>query len=512
MTDLNLDKKKVAKNTILLYGRMVLLMLISLYTSRVVLNALGVVDYGIYSAVGGFVAMLGIVTNSLTAAISRFITFELGKPNNNRMRDVFVASMYIEIALAVIVVIIFESVGVWFLNTHMTIPTERLSAANWILQFSILTFAMNLLNAPYNATIIAHEKMTAFAYISIFQALGSLFVAFSIESIEQDKLTYYAFFVFLINFVIFLVYRFYCKRNFKGCRMKFNTNMDIIKKIFSFAGWNFIGASSGVLRDQGVNVILNVFCGPAVNAARGIAMQVNSAVSQFSTNFLTAINPQITKSYASGNREYMMSLVYQGARFTVYLLSIVSIPIFFEANAILKLWLKIVPEYTVSFIRLILIYQIIESVSYTMVTMMLANGKIKKYQLVVGGCQALNFPLAYFIMRFGASPECTILLSIIIAIGCLMLRLYMLSNMEHINVLEFCRKVILNVMMVLIVSSVFPYLTTYLLPESLYRIIVTGLASLIATTLSIVFIGCSKSERTMIFSKVKSIYDKTKSR
>lgn len=491
---------------------MVLLMIVSLYTSRVVLNALGVVDYGIYSAVGGFVAMLGIVTNSLTAAISRFITFELGKPNNNQINEVFVASMYIEITLAVIVIVIFESVGVWFLNNHMTIPTERLVAANWLLQFSIFTFAMNLLNAPYNATIIAHEKMTAFAYISIFQALGSLFIALSIENIEQDKLIYYAVFIFLINIVVFLVYRFYCKRNFKDCRMKMHTDMNIIKRIFSFASWNFIGASSGVLRDQGVNVILNVYCGPVVNAARGIAMQVNSAVSQFSLNFLTAINPQITKSYASGNREYMMSLVYQGARFTVYLLSIVSIPIIFEANAILKLWLKIVPEYTVVFIRLILIYQIIESVSYTMVTMMLANGKIKKYQLVVGGCQALNFPLAYIIMQSGASPVCTIVLSIIIAVGCLILRLYMLSNMEHLNVSEFCRKVILNVVFVFIVASIVPALTTNLLQESLYRMFITGVASLIATILAIAYIGCSKTERTMIFSKVKNIYDKTKSR
>lgn len=507
-----LNKKSVAKNTLLLYARMVLLMLVTLYTSRVILNSLGIEDYGIYSAVGGFVGMLGIVTNSLTAAISRFITFELGKGKENRIRDVFVSSMYIEIILAIGVIIVLESVGVWFLNTYMTIPEDRIVAANYVLHFSIIAFAISLLNAPYNAVIIAHERMTAFAYIGIFQALGSLTVAMLIESSSIDRLIFYSLLICIVNVLIFFVYRVYSKRNFSDCRMKLKADSSIIKQIFTFAGWNFIGASSGVLRDQGINVLLNVFCGPAVNAARGISMQVSSAVSQFSTNFLTAINPQITKSYAANARDYMMSLVFQGARFTVYLLSLISIPVMFEANTILSIWLKIVPDYAVTFVRLVLLYQLVEAVSYTMVTMMLANGNIKKYQLIVGGCQMLNFPLSYIALKIGLTPEYTIIIAIVVAILCLYTRLYMLSQMEGLSIMFFFKHVVLNVTIVYLISSIVPFLITLYIPASNIRFLVVTFASVLTTLLSILYIGCTNSERKLIISKAYSIYGKIKNR
>lgn len=512
MAEVEFSKKKVAKNTLVLYARMILLMLVSLYTSRVVLNALGVVDYGIYSAVGGFVATLGIITNSLTSAISRFITYELGRGKQGQCHDIFVSSMHIEIFLAIIVIVVMESGGVWFMNNYMNIPPDRLTAANYVLQFSIATFALSLLNVPYNALIVAHERMTAFAYIGIFQAVGSLTVALLINYSPITKLIFYSFLVLIVNVIVFIVYRLYCKRVFPYCNMNRKANKSIIKKIFSFAGWNFIGASAGVLRDQGVNILINIFCGPVVNAARGVAMQVSSAVSQFSTNFITAINPQITKSYASGEREYMMSLIFQGARFTVYLLALISIPIMFEAKTILTIWLKVVPDYTVAFVRLVLIYQIIEAMSYTMVTLMLANGNIKKYQLVVGGCQLLNFPLAYIALKLGMSPEYTLVISICIAVLCLFTRLHMLSLMEGLVIKEFLRKVVFNVLLVYVISSFLPLCIIEIIPESISRLFLVGITSVIGSIITILYIGCTRSERQLVIAKIKSVYGKIKGR
>ena len=512
MADIEFSKKKVAKNTLVLYARMILLMLVSLYTSRVVLNALGVVDYGIYSAVGGFVATLGIVTNSLTAAISRFVTYELGRGKKGQLQDIFVASIKIELVLALIVVVIMESGGVWFLNNYMNIPSDRLDAANYVLQFSLATFAFSLLNVPFNALIIAHECMTAFAYIGIFQALGSLSVALLIGSSPINKLVFYSFLVFVVNLIVFIIYCIYTKRAFPDCKMKLHANKSVVKKIFSFAGWNFIGASSGVLRDQGVNILINIFCGPAVNAARGIAMQINSAVAQFASNFLTAINPQITKSYASGEREYMMSLIFQGSRFTVYLLSLISIPIMFETETILTVWLKIVPDYTVLFVRLVLIYQIVEAISYTMVTLMLATGNTKKYQLIVGGCQMLNFPLAFVALKLGAPPEYTLVISIGVAILCLITRLHMLAQMEGLVIKDFIQHVILNVILVYVISSALPFCITEIMPGSILRLFVVGLCSVLGTIVAILYVGCTHGERELILSKVKGVYGKIKSR
>ena len=311
MSQTSQNNKRIAKNTLLLYVRMLFMMAVNLYTSRVVLNALGVEDFGIYNVVGGVVAMFSVISGSLSAAISRFITYELGKGNNDRLNKIFSASVTIQLLLSLIIVILVESIGVWFLNVKMSIPTDRMLAANWVLQFSIATFVINLVSVPYNAAIIAHERMSAFAYISILEALGKLAIAYLIVVSPMDRLIFYALLMCSVAVIVRAVYGYYCKRHFAECTYHFHWDREILKKMFGFAGWNFIGASSAVLRDQGGNIIINLFAGPAVNAARGIAGQVNNAVTGFVSNFMTALNPQITKSYASGDREYMMTLIYQ---------------------------------------------------------------------------------------------------------------------------------------------------------------------------------------------------------
>lgn len=318
MTDTSANNKRIAKNTLLLYFRMLFMMAVSLYTSRVVLNALGVEDFGIYNVVGGVVAMFSMLSGSLSAAITRFITYELGKGNQENLKKIFSSSVTIQIGLAILIIVVAEAIGVWFLNMKMNIPDVRITAANWVFQFSILTFAVNLISVPYNASIIAHERMSAFAYISILEAIGKLAIVFLIVISPMDKLIFYAILMCAVALIVRLAYGVYCKRHFEECTYHFIFDRDLLKHMFGFAGWNFIGATSAVLRDQGGNVVINLFCGPAANAARGIAFQVNNAISGFVTNFMTALNPQITKSYAAGDRKYMMTLIFQGARLSFY--------------------------------------------------------------------------------------------------------------------------------------------------------------------------------------------------
>ena len=409
-------------------------MIISLYTSRIVLNALGVEDFGIYNVAGGVVAMFSILSGSLSAAISRFITYELGKNNILKLKVIFSSAITIQIGLGIVIVFFAETIGIWFLNTQMNIPIERMVAANWVLQFSIITFIINLISVPYNAVIIAHEKMSAFAYISIFEAIGKLLIAYLITISPIDKLIFYAILMCVVAIAIRLLYGYYCKRHFDECRFHFIWNKQIFQQIFSFAGWNFIGASSAVLRDHGGNIIINLFCGPTVNAARGIAFQVNNAIQGFVSNFMTALNPQITKSYAVKNYTYMMTLIFQGARLSFYMLLLLSLPIIINTHYLLTLWLNTVPEHTVLFVRLVLIFAMSESISGPLITAMLATGNIRNYQIIVGGLQMLNLPISYILLSLGAIPETVLIVAVLISQCCLMARLYMLKKMIKLKI------------------------------------------------------------------------------
>lgn len=497
--------RRIAKNTLMLYVRMLLMMAVSLYTSRVVLNTLGVEDYGIYNVVGGIVVLFSVISGSLSAAISRFITYELGKGESEKLNRIFSASVTIQLVLSLIIVILIESIGVWFLNEKMTIPPERMSAANWVLQFSIITFVINLVSVPYNAAIIAHEKMSAFAYISILEAGGRLGVAFLILVSPIDRLVFYAILMCVVAVVVRVAYGGYCKRHFQECHYHFHWDSEILKKMFGFAGWNFIGASSAVLRDQGGNIIVNLFSGPAVNAARGIAVQVNTAVSSFVSNFMTALNPQITKSYASGDREYMMTLIFQGARLSFYMLLLLSLPILVNTNYILFLWLKTVPEHTVFFVQLTLIFAMSESISNPLVTAMLATGDIRNYQIIVGGLQMMNLPVSYVLLRVGFIPETVMIVAICISQCCLAARLYMLRGMIGLSVRRYLKKVYLNVVAVSVISAILPIVISFQMSENFLSFIVSCLISAICTLTAIFYVGCNKEERIFVLGKLKNL-------
>lgn len=314
------NNKRIAKNTLLLYFRMIIMMVVSVYTSRVNLMVLGVEDYGIYNVVGGFVTMFLMISASLNNAINRFLTFEIGRGDVKSLTRTFSASVTIQFMLAGIFLLIAETIGFWFVNSKMVIPEERLFAANFVYQFSIISFILSLITVPYNAAIISHEKMSVFAYMSIFDVFGKLTIAWSTLYAPVDKLIFFSGIIMIFSLIMRLIYGIYCKRHFEECRCDFVFDREMLRNMFRFAGWNLIGSASAILRDQGGNIIINLFFGPVVNAARAIAIQVNNAVSGFVNNFQMALTPQITKNYASGNYEYMFTLALQGARLSFYIL------------------------------------------------------------------------------------------------------------------------------------------------------------------------------------------------
>lgn len=329
--------------------------------------------------------------------------------------------MSIHVALALVIVLLSETLGLWFLNTHMTIPENRLYAANWVFQASVLTFVINLLSVPFSASIVSHERMSAFAYIGILdiilRLLIILFIAYS--DWNFDRLIVYSLLLVGVVCIMQAIYWNYCTRNFEECKFGLSFDVNYWKEMSSFAGWNFIGCTAGLLKDQGVNILLNLFIGPIINAARGIANTVNNVLASFSGNFMTALNPQITKSYAAGNYDYMYSLVERGSRFSYYILLLFSLPMLFETEFVLTLWLKHYPEHTVNFVRLILIVTMCDILSNTLINLKSATGNIRNYQIVVGSMLLMNFPLSYFCLKLGCSPESTLVVALLVSIFCL---------------------------------------------------------------------------------------------
>ena len=502
------NNKRIAKNVLILYIRMFFIMCITLYTSRVVLNALGIEDYGLYTAVGGFVALFGVISGSLSTAISRFITFELGKGNYIKLKLIFSSSVLIQFLIALLIIVLVETVGVWFLNERMTVPEGQLTAANWVLQFSVITFAVNLISVPYTAVIIAHEKMSAFAYISIFDAVCKLLIAYLISVSLTNRLITYSILLCCLAIITRLIYNIYCQKHFEECKFVLKFDKSITKEIFSFAGWNFIGSCSGLLRDQGINILLNLFCGPAVNAGRGIAMQVSSAINTFTGSFTSALNPQITKQFAKNNYEEWSRLVYRGAKFSCFLLLIPSVPLFFESQTILSLWLSIVPPYTSIFVRLIIVYVFVETISCTLVTLMLATGNIRKYQILVGGCQMLNFPVAYCLLKLEFEPEFTIVGSIVIACICMALRLFMLHRMVRLNIAAFLNHVLVQIIIVALASTIVPIILIEEMSEGINRVCIVIFTSVIWTASMSFFLGCSSGEQKIIITQINKVKDK----
>ena len=492
------SNKRIAKNTLILYVRMFLMMLVGLYTSRVNLAALGVDNFGVYNVVGGFVAMFSIISTSLSGAISRFITYELGRGGGDKLKTMFSTSVNIMAGLSLLIVIIAELLGPWFIDTQLDIPAGREIAAQWVFQFSILNFVVGLISVPYNAAIVAHERMSAFAYISIFEALGKLAVALLIPYSPIDKLIFYAGLLCTMSLIIRFIYGYYCKRHFAECTYTFTFDKSIFKQMSGFAGWNFFNSTNYILNNQGVNMLMNIFFGVAVNAARGIAVSVDNIVNQFVGNFMTAINPQITKSYASGDLDRMHKLVCRGAKFSYYCMFLLALPIILGAEQILDLWLVDVPKYTVLFVQLILLMSLCDCIGRTGYTACMATGRLKKYSLVIGSIGIFEFPLAWIAFSLGAQPQYAYYIYVIVKIAVLIARMYLMEEMVHLKVRMFVTNVILPILLTTLVAIVIPVMLNVVMEPSLVRLFVVTIVAVLCVAVSALFLGMTIAERDVI--------------
>lgn len=508
MSDTSANNKRIAKNTLLLYVRTLFIMAITLYTSRVILNALGVEDYGIYNVVGGVVAMFSLISGSLSNAISRFITFELGRGDIKKLGVIFSTSVNIQLGLSLLIMILGAVIGGWFLNTHINIPEGRLTAANWVLYCSLLMFCINLISIPYNACIIAHEHMAAFAYVSILEASLKLLICYLIVISPFDKLISYAILLVIIALIIRFVYGIYCNKHFGECHYRFIYDRTLLGQMGSFAGWQFLANGCWMLNTQGVNILINMFFGVALNAARGIAIQVDGAIQQFVNNFMTAVNPQITKDYAAGRIKEMFTLVCRGAKFSFFLLMLFAIPVMLETEYILTLWLKNVPDYTVVFLRLTIIGSMLNMLGGTGLTACFATGKIKTYSIWITSIGILVFPFTWIAFECGLPVESTYIIFIIIYIGVNIVRLYIMKYIMHFPPILFVNKVVLPMLTVTPIALIFPFLVINLMIPSFWRLCITVITSLISSSITIYFIGLTKNERNAVIKKVNEIRNK----
>lgn len=489
-----------------LYFRMFLIMGISFYTTRVVLDYLGVDDYGIYNVVGGMVSMFAVLSAALTSAISRFLTYEIGRDDKEKLNETFSAALTILVLLAIVFIIVMEPAGIWFLNNKMEIAPERLGAAHWVLQCSVVTFCINLISIPYNALIVAHERMQAFAYISLLEAVLKLCVAFLLAIPIFDSLKLYAVLVTAVALLIRYVYGSYSARHFDETHVKLSINPAKFKEILSFTGWTCIGGSASILNNQGVNVLLNLFWGTAVNAARGIAMQVNTAVTSFSTNFMMAVNPQIIKSYASENRDRTEFLVFQSARMAFFLMLLIATPIFVETEPIISLWLKDVPDYTIIFIQIVLVQSLVDSMCLPLQTLNQASGKVKLYQIIAGGVLLLNFPLSYLVLEMNCSPESVFIVALSISVLGLMARLSVLKHQIGLRSGKFFLSVFLKGIVVGALCVLPPMYAAQYISDTIINMIIAILVSVLWSGLTIFSLGLNSAERNLLMCKISGLY------
>lgn len=499
--DTQANNKRIAKNTMLLYIRMLFIMAVQLFTSRVVLNTLGVVDYGLYNVVGGIVTMFAFLNGAMVTSTQRYITFELGKGNLQRLKEVFTTCVQIHLIISLIIIILGETVGLWFLYEKMVIPEERFTAAMWVYQLSILTMCVQVMSVPYNSDIVAHERMGIFAAISVIEVILKLAVVYMLVIGNFDKLILYAIFIAIIQLLIRLFYTKYCNKHFPESRLIRTFDKQLMSEMGKFMGWNIWGNLAATLFGTGVNLLLNMFFGPVVNAARAIAVQVETTIANFSTNFLMAVTPQLTKLYAQRNLQDMHKLLFRASKFTFMLLLVLSLPVVIEAEMILKVWLKIVPDYTVIFLRLLLCIVIVDSVAKPLMTAAAATGDVKLYQSLIGGILLSIVPVAYVVLKLGGSPESVYLVHIIICVVAFVTRLWVIKPMIKLSLRQYFSCVIFRCLIVLAVSLPLCILIKYILPVGILPSIIVCAVSIVVALAVSYLLGLTTSERQFVHTK-----------
>ncbi|WP_455585859.1 MATE family efflux transporter [Bacteroides sp.] len=474
-------------------------MAVTLYTSRVILQNLGVVDYGIYNVVNSVVFIFMFLNGTMSEATQRFIVYEIGKNNTKRLRDVFVNSINLHLLISCLVMILCETVGVWFLNTQLNIPEDRKLAAMWVYQLSILTAVISIMSVPYNAIIVSYEKMTAFAYISIIEVAFKLVVAYAISVVVWDRLVVYAILLCLVQLIIRFIYTFYCVRTFEVARYEFSYDKPILKEMVSFASWFILGFLAMVMNNQGVKIILNMFFGPVANASFGIGEQVQKAFTTFRINLQTAINPQITKTYAADNTADMHALIFASTKYSFFIFWMIAFPILLQTDYILTLWLKEVPEYTITFVRLLLLVALMHALANPLSVAIGAIGQLKKITLVHCMFSLFVLPVSYCLLKRGYSYTVPLYLYLISLVINYLISILFLNNKIGLKLSAFIRIVIVPMGTIVLISSTVLYFVSSLVDNFIINIVL----AILVCCISIYNIGLNSSERKFIVDIIK---------
>lgn len=495
--------KRIAKNTLLLYIRTIIIMIVTLYTSRVVLNTLGVIDFGIYNVVGGIVVMFGFLNSSMSSATQRFLSFDMGRKDYDQLRRTFNASLFIHLSIAIIILFLAETIGLWLVNNYLKIPLDRIEAAKWVYQFSIFSFIVTIIRVPFNSLIIAHERMNFYAYISIFEVIFQLLAVFTLTLIAFDKLKLYAVLFFVVTVIVTLIYIIYSRNRFEETKYEKVNDKKLFKSLISFSGWSIYGSGLALMTaNQGINILLNFFFGPIVNTARSIAYQINSAIFTFVSNFQTAVKPQIIKSFANNDYSYMFSLVFSSSKYSFFLLFLLSLPVIMETEIILYIWLGIVPDYTILFTKLVLFNALIDSLSSPIVTAVQATGNIKKYQLIIGTLLLLVLPVSYLFLKVYSNPAIPFILNIVISIILLITRLLLWRSLMFFSIKRYLVKLITKIIPVIIMPILFSLMIINLFESSIIRLLINIIICVSTSLLSIYFFGLSSNEKEVIKKRV----------
>lgn len=505
MTDNSQNNKRIAKNTLMLYIRMILTMLVSLYTSRVILKALGVEDFGLYNVVGGVVVLFTFINNAMVTSTQRFLNFEIGRNDIEEAQKVFSASLNIHFLIAGIFFLLAETVGLWFLNKYIQIPDGREIAANWVYQFSVLVSILNIIRSPYNAAIIAHEHMSFYAYVSVIEVILKLAIVYMVY-LFADRLIAYSFLMMLVTLIVLGAYYVFCRKKYQICRYRFEYDRKRYLALAGFSGWSLFGSLANIGASQGINIILNMFFGVAVNAAMGIANQVNAAVYQFVSNFQTAFNPQIIKSYAEGDRTYFISLIMNTSRYSFLLLFLLALPIYICCPEILSIWLGTVPDNAVEFCRLMLLFLLIDAVQGPLWVSAQATGKIRNYQILMSALILLNLPITYVLLIFFKNPEIALIVRVAVNFVTAIVRVVYLNHLYNFPIGRYIKEVIIRCLMVLVISYPIPYLVHKAMGTTLIDTVMNIFIALACAVIVIASVGLQSKERILIKSKTKQIF------
>ena len=498
------ESSRIAKNTVMLYFRQILIMLVSLYTVRIVLNVLGAEDYGIYNVVAGIVTMFSFLSNAMATASQRYFSFDLGKGDEEHLKTTFSVTFQIYLLLAIVVIFLAESIGLWFVNHRLVIPSDRIVAANWIFQAAIISFLLTLITTPYMSCIIAHENMNVYAYVSVIEVGLKLGIVFLLKLLPYDKLIIYGILLAIVSLIITSIYRIYCHKKYFECKFQFVNDGPLFREIVSYSFWNLFGAVAGVARNQGLTIILNLFFNPIIITARSISVQINATLSNFGNNFITAIKPVIIKDYACEKNDKIIKTSLFSSKIVFCLLALIVCPLFVKMDFLLNLWLKETPKFTDIFTKITILEVLIESLTYPIQIAIQATGKIKKYQIIVGTTLLLNLPISYLILHFYNNALVVFIVSFCLVIIANLLRIMIMKQFYDFNVISLLLTHLRTLIPILILLIIFEIIIIQIKECNVVISFLEIFGILLFTVFTELFICFSKSERQNIFLFIKT--------